>query len=297
MAIAPQRYFHVNVNCSDLERSLAFYRDLIGLTPTVRTTPQPQPGAAFGLATAQWDAWILAGHGDGLVLDLLQWLEPAPTGVPATAANQLGFNRLAIATPELDAAFARLRAAGATVWSDPVPLGPGSDRRYVICLDPDGTQIELVDGDRLRLSHLAINVADLAATEHHLVDVLGMTPTRTFDTGPIPGTPFGMPGTVALQGALYADVTTGFQIEAISWLDPAPVGHGARAANELGIFRVAMLTDDIARDHAGLVAAGVECYSPPAHLSMGPGLPDLQALFWGDPDGACFELIESPASS
>ncbi|MYH71712.1 MAG: hypothetical protein F4153_03920 [Acidimicrobiia bacterium] len=75
MAVGPLRFFHVNVNCSDLERSLAFYRDLVGLKPTVRTRPErPQPGGAFGLDEVQWDAWILSGDDapDGVVLDLLE---------------------------------------------------------------------------------------------------------------------------------------------------------------------------------------------------------------------------------
>ena len=66
-------------------------------------------------------------------------------------------------------------------------------------------------------------------------------------------------------------------------------------ANELGIFRMVLLTDDIDRDYAALVDAGVPCYSPPVGLEMGSGLPsDLRALFFEDPDGTCVELIESP---
>ena len=34
------RFFHVNVNCSDLERSLGFYRDLVGLKTAIRTRPE-----------------------------------------------------------------------------------------------------------------------------------------------------------------------------------------------------------------------------------------------------------------
>lgn len=75
MSLACTRCYHVNVNCSDLDRSLAWYGETLGLTTLVRTTPaEPQPGAAFGLDLVQWDAWILqgaAGH-SGLVLDLLQ---------------------------------------------------------------------------------------------------------------------------------------------------------------------------------------------------------------------------------
>lgn len=40
--------YHVNVNCSDLDVSLAFYRDVLGFSPVVHTAPDVQPGAAFG---------------------------------------------------------------------------------------------------------------------------------------------------------------------------------------------------------------------------------------------------------
>ncbi len=79
------RFFHVNINCSDLERSLRFYGDLVGLKTAVRTRPeQPQPGGAFGLEQVQWDAWIMAGDDapDGVVLDLLEWKVPLPSGSP-----------------------------------------------------------------------------------------------------------------------------------------------------------------------------------------------------------------------
>ena len=62
--VRAHRIYHVNVNCSDLERSLAFYCDGIGLRKGTRTKPDaPQPGAAFGLEQVQWDAWILTGSG------------------------------------------------------------------------------------------------------------------------------------------------------------------------------------------------------------------------------------------
>ena len=45
MAVGPLRFFHVNVNCSDLERSLGFYRDLVGLqdigSDSGRSGPSP----------------------------------------------------------------------------------------------------------------------------------------------------------------------------------------------------------------------------------------------------------------
>ena len=48
---------HAGVMVGQLEASLAFYRDRLGLIPSTHTQPEtPQDGAAFGLDTAQWDA-------------------------------------------------------------------------------------------------------------------------------------------------------------------------------------------------------------------------------------------------
>jgi catechol 2,3-dioxygenase-like lactoylglutathione lyase family enzyme len=77
-------------------------------------------------------------------------------------------------------------------------------------------------------------------------------------------------------------------------LDPPPSGPPASEANQLGMYRLALYTDDIDRDYADLVARGVRCLTPPATLEMGPGIPTLRALMFEDPDGTVLELIEPP---
>jgi catechol 2,3-dioxygenase-like lactoylglutathione lyase family enzyme len=298
MTIAASRIYHVNVNCSDLERSLAFYRDVIGLTPVTRTAPEtPQPGGAFGLDQVQWDAWILQGANGtaGVVLDLLQWLVPGSVGQPATDATATGFNRLCIATPDLDAMHARLTAAGADCWTAPdeLDLGDGTTARLFVCSDPDGTQIEFVEGSSTRLSHVAVNCADYDASLTYYQDVMGLRAVRQMTLPRQSGAKFRLDGSVELRASLLRDPASGFMVELIGWADPAPRVAPARVANQLGIFRMAWLTTDIHADYATLGELGVSCYSPPAGLTMGPGLPHLEALFWGDPDGACLELIET----
>ena len=60
MALDLQAVTHINVNCSDLERSMAFYRDLVGLAPQSHTKPHPQEGAGFGLpGQVVWDAYLI----------------------------------------------------------------------------------------------------------------------------------------------------------------------------------------------------------------------------------------------
>ena len=120
------RIFHVNVNCSDLAASRAFYVDRCGLTEGVRTTPDGvQSGTAFGLDHARWDAWILVGADgfDGGAVDLLEWQDPRPAGA-ATTPGAPGFTAVRIAVGD--------GMAGATTR------------------DPDGVPVELVRGSRSR---------------------------------------------------------------------------------------------------------------------------------------------------
>jgi catechol 2,3-dioxygenase-like lactoylglutathione lyase family enzyme len=234
--------FHVNVNCSNLDRALGFYRDTIGLTPLTRTTPTaPQPGGAFGLEQVQWDAWILTGADglEGVALDLLEWHVPPPR----QASEPGGFQRLHLHAP-LDAA----------------PTA-----------DPDDTPIEILPGPSPRLSGLVVGCADLGASAAFYADVVGLDrldATRlSDDRGP-----------------------EGFVLELVA----APTPARPRVANDVGIYRLALITDTLDRDYDALLDAGVQPYAAPAALDMGPGLPSLRALFYPDPDGSTLELIERP---
>jgi catechol 2,3-dioxygenase-like lactoylglutathione lyase family enzyme len=236
------RVVHVNVNCSDLERSMAFYGDEIGLSATTRTTPSaPQPGAAFGLDLVQWDAWMMAGTlgFDGVVIDLLEWKVPPPTG-DADTSTATGFRRLRLVTPN---------------------AGPDHD--------PDGTPLEIVSGATPRVAGVEIGCSDMTASIAFYRDVVGLQ----------------IVGPGSLADARGPDV---FVVDVV----PAPVSTRPRVANELGMYRMALLTDDIDREDSVLRRAGVEPYSPPAALEMGPGIPPLRALFFPDPDGTTLEYIE-----
>ena len=296
--VRAHRIVHVNINCSDLERSLAFYCDGIGLHKGTRTKPDaPQPGGAFGLEQVQWDAWIL--HGDqgnqGVILDLLEWQVPRPQGTPRHRATDVGFSRLSIRVPDLAAAHARLVEMGADCWTEPTVLDFGSPTAMFIVSDPDGTQIELLEGPAVQLSHVAINCTDLDRSQRFYEDVMGLRMVFDIESPPMPGDVFRLAGEVQLHARLMRDMTTGFMVELISWLRPSVTSWGFRNANDLGIFRMAWLTNDIDSDYQGLLRAGTCCYTPPASLEMGPGNPPVRALFFDDPDAVCLELIESGA--
>jgi len=305
MPIGATRIFHINVNCSDLERSLRFYRDLLGLEATAHTYPQPQPGGAFGLDTAQWDAWILAdgrGLDAGVAVDLLEWQVPRPTGRPYPSVANLGFGRLCLLTTDVEAAHTRLTAAGVDCWSPPASFELGVEGmapvRAFVCSDPDGTAVQLVQGDAGRLVHVNVNCSDLERSRSFYVDVVGLRPTARSNPGPQDGRPFRLGDQVEWDAWFLEDPRGDavFFVDLVEWKRPTPTGAPYDVANHLGMYRMALLTDDLDRDYEALRHDGVRSVTPPADLDMGPGLPHLRALLFPDPDGTMLELIEAPAA-
>jgi catechol 2,3-dioxygenase-like lactoylglutathione lyase family enzyme len=219
---------HVNVNCTDLSRSMSFYRDELGLRTISRTSPtEPQDGGAFGLAAAQWDAWMMGGPSGfrAPVIDLLQWIVPPP--LPRPAESTAGFRSLHIGSPE------------------------GSARDIA---DPDGTPVE-VKAAPGGLVGVTIGCADMDRSRRFYEQIV--------DLG-----------------------------EFVTLVEAA--GSAPASANTVGIWRMALATEDIEADVDWLGRAGVPCRSGPVELEMGPGLPSVRFMLFSDPDGTTLELIERP---
>ncbi len=144
---------HVNIVVADLDRSVAFYVNLLGLEVTKRAVLEGDwIEAIVGLAGVQADCVYLQPPGGGPRIELLRYRAPEGAIVPETAqANTVGLRHIALRVRDIEAMHARLTAAGVPFIGPPTAV-PGSAVRHTegqkrLCYfrDPDGVLLELAE--------------------------------------------------------------------------------------------------------------------------------------------------------
>ncbi|MCA3254245.1 MAG: VOC family protein [Alphaproteobacteria bacterium] len=157
MSLAFER---VTVFCRDLDASLAFYRDILGLVPVEEKTIEgPAAGGLLQLPPCRMRIALLAPSAEAHASIGLFEISgtpmaalPIPEGPPAH-----GQTAVVLATTEFDAVAARLAAAGVRTLTPPLryPKRQASARspaglyRETIVFDPDGILVSLMQIDPL----------------------------------------------------------------------------------------------------------------------------------------------------
>ncbi len=142
---------HVNINCSNFERSRPFYEALgFRVIWQVPSTNSKEVAAAVGMPPYQVNGALMALEGSQppVVIDLLEWQSPRDAAPPYPHLYHLGLARLALATRDMDADLAELEKMGVELVGPPARVmvnGVASGGRFVCFKDPDGTVLELVE--------------------------------------------------------------------------------------------------------------------------------------------------------
>jgi lactoylglutathione lyase len=136
---------HVGLTVSDLERSLAFYRDLLGFHVAYER----------GEVTAEYMA-RLVGIPDarlkiagldipGLHLDLIEYLSPEGASSAGPTCD-VGNVHLGFTVDDVWGAFHQLSAAGVRFKSEPISptTGPNRGGWAIYFVDPDGVTLEMI---------------------------------------------------------------------------------------------------------------------------------------------------------
>jgi len=131
---------------SDLERSVRFYRDVLGCKEVGRLELEGQPAAKLN----GWpDVTLRAVYleRDGWRLELMEFPVPGSIGPKEPRPmNQLGLTHLSFRVADLDAICAQIEAAGGGLLRETLLAAPDSPTRVIMAFDPDGVRLELIQG-------------------------------------------------------------------------------------------------------------------------------------------------------
>lgn len=123
------RLLHTMLRVGDLERSIGFYTNVMGMR-LLRTTERPEQGyslAFLGYGTNPEHAEIELTYNHGV------------------SSYELGtaYGHIAIGVSDVHAACERIRAGGGAITREPGPV-KGGNTVIAFVTDPDGYKIELI---------------------------------------------------------------------------------------------------------------------------------------------------------
>jgi catechol 2,3-dioxygenase-like lactoylglutathione lyase family enzyme len=136
---------HVGFAVCDLDRSVAWYTELLQRPPRLRKVWDVEyVGRVVGYPGWRMECayWELA---DGSTLELIEYLEPRPGRVDMEPRNA-GNAHLCLITADLRSEFERLRGHARFRHPEPIeiPWGPYAGAVTCYAVDPDGILIQLM---------------------------------------------------------------------------------------------------------------------------------------------------------
>jgi len=158
---------HTGITVSDLERSLAFWRDVFGFEFSHSAHQKGDMAEQItGVKNAELKLAVLKSP-TGHKIELLEYLAPADrkkhvdpsTSLPSSAQSSgvasrtslrscdVGHAHVALIVDDLDSVLQKIAASGWKAAGKPQTLaqGPNAGKRVVYVRDPDGTTIEFME--------------------------------------------------------------------------------------------------------------------------------------------------------
>jgi lactoylglutathione lyase len=138
---------HTSRGVSDMDKSLGFYRDLLGMKVVLDTE---MSGEMLSREVALEDAHLrlveLVPEDETFFLELLEYLSPRGKPYPgdATCAD-VGADHIALTVDDIQDAYRRLTGQGVRFTCEPQEVDAGFFKGHwtAYCYDPDGLVVEL----------------------------------------------------------------------------------------------------------------------------------------------------------
>ena len=139
---------HVGITVKDLDASIRFYHDVLGLEFSNEPSPWfdgPDLGPAVGVpGAALRQVSLRLGE---TTLELLEYKSPPSETIGPLRSNNFGASHVAFLVDDIHEAKAELEAKGIEFYSDVNVVDDGvlAGWRWVYFQDPDGYPLELVE--------------------------------------------------------------------------------------------------------------------------------------------------------
>jgi catechol 2,3-dioxygenase-like lactoylglutathione lyase family enzyme len=139
---------HTGITVSNLERSLGFWRDVLGFefSHTAHQTAE-MAEQITGVSGAELKLAVVKAPG-GHKIELLEYLAPADRKKNGELRPcDVGHIHVALVVEDLDAVLKKIAASGWKSAGQPQTLtaGPNKGKRVIYVRDPDGTTIEFME--------------------------------------------------------------------------------------------------------------------------------------------------------
>lgn len=144
------RLFHIAINSTDLERSVAFYRKLGFQVLQDRTVKNDRVKEAFAVPSADLHfVHLRLGDDDNAtILDIVEWFDPGTldTGTRPVQQHQRGLTRFSVLTDDTQAVYDALSKDGVDFLTEPTTvLTPEGGWKVCLVKDPDGVVVQVTE--------------------------------------------------------------------------------------------------------------------------------------------------------
>jgi catechol 2,3-dioxygenase-like lactoylglutathione lyase family enzyme len=144
------RLFHIAINSTDLERSVAFYRKLGFQILQDRTVKNDQVKKAFAVPSGdlRFVHLRLGDDADATILDIVEWSAPETldTGTEPVPQHQRGLTRFSVLTDDTQAVYDALAKDGVGFLTEPTSvLTPEGGWKICLVQDPDGVVVQVTE--------------------------------------------------------------------------------------------------------------------------------------------------------
>ncbi len=140
-------FFHTGFVVKDLDKSVAFYTEVLGMRIAARVERKGEfANQLLGCADAHLKS-ELVDKGEGHQLELIQYINP-PSGLGGIARNDLGAAHLAFFVEDIDKFYDETKARGLRFNNPPAALADDQghvQRKALYAQDPDGNWLEFVE--------------------------------------------------------------------------------------------------------------------------------------------------------